>query len=228
VIIAVAGYIGQQYWTSVQPILLKGFPDNAWLLANPEKFPINSQWIWALAMAMAIFLYVTLSLLTCRENFNLDRMLHRGKYAIDGNGKPLPALEKAPFAWKSFIGIDSNMTAGDRRLTYFAFGWTYFWWFVGMVVLVWNIVPAWRWPTHWFTNWFFINNYTVGIGLGLVTTIWFSWGAIRDLGRLFAKLRTQKRNVFDDGRVIGHQNADEVSAEVVAMAEIDPPDEKHR
>ena len=93
-------------------------------------------------MMMAIVLYVTISLLTCRENFNLDRMLHRGQYAIGTDGKPLPALEKTHMTWRTFIGIDPNMNGGDRKLTYFAFGWTYFWWFVGMVVLVWNIVPC--------------------------------------------------------------------------------------
>jgi SSS family solute:Na+ symporter len=147
-------------------------------------------------------------------------MLHRGEYALDIDGKSLPALEKTHMTWRTFIGIDPNMARGDRKLTYFAFSWTYFWWFLAMVILVWNIVPAWRWPTHWFTEWFFINNYTVGIGLGLITTIWFTWGAIRDLRRLFTKLRIQKRNVIDDGRVIDHRNAGEVSVDPVASEEV--------
>jgi SSS family solute:Na+ symporter len=219
-VIAVLGFLCQRHWMTIQPILLTWFPSNAWLASNAEKFPINSQWIWGLAMVMAITMYVTISFLTCRENFNLDRMLHRGEYALDIDGKSLPALEKTHMTWRTFIGIDPNMARGDRKLTYFAFSWTYFWWFLAMVILVWNIVPAWRWPTHWFTEWFFINNYTVGIGLGLITTIWFTWGAIRDLRRLFTKLRIQKRNVIDDGRVIDHRNAGEVSVDPVASEEV--------
>jgi SSS family solute:Na+ symporter len=229
VVIATIGYVCQRYWPTLQPMLLHWLPDNQWLLANPEKFPVNSQWLWGLAMVMAVTLYILISIVTCRENFNLDRMLHRGQYALGTDGKPLPALEKTPLTWRTFIGIDPAMTRGDRRLTYFAFGWSYFWWFVGMVVLVWNIVPAWRWPTHWFTQWFFINNYVVGIALGLVTTIWFTWGGIRDLGRLFKTLRTQTRNVFDDGRVVGHHNAGERPAEMIAAAELElPGQEKQR
>jgi SSS family solute:Na+ symporter len=228
VVIAVLGYVCQRYWPTIQPMLLTWFPANAWLTSNAEKFPINSQWIWGMAMAVAITLYVTLSLLTCRENFNLDRMLHRGQYALGTDGKPLPSLEKTPMTLKSFIGIDPTMSQGDRRLTYFTFGWTYFWWFVGMVILVWNLVPAWRWPTHWFTEWFFINNYTVGIGLGIITTVWFTWGGIRDLGRLFAKLRTQSRNVFDDGRVINHRNAGEAPAEIEVVEELTPQGQEKR
>jgi SSS family solute:Na+ symporter len=228
VVIAVLGYVCQRYWPTIQPMLVNWFPSNAWLTSNPEKFPINSQWIWGLGMAVAITLYVILSLLTCRENFNLDRMLHRGQYALGTDGKPLPSLEKTSMTWRTFIGIDPTMARGDRKLTYFAFGWTYFWWFVGMVILVWNIVPVWRWPIHWFTEWFFINSYTVGIGLGLVTTIWFTWGTIRDLGRLFAKLKTQTRNIYDDGRVIGHHNAEEVPVEAVVVAELNSLEQEKR
>jgi SSS family solute:Na+ symporter len=215
VIISITGFVCQRYWTTVQPMLRTWFPSNEWLASNVEKFPINSQWIWGLAMVMAITLYVAISLLTCRENFNLDRMLHRGQYALGTDGKPLPALGKTRMTWRAFIGIDPNMSGGDRKLTYFVFGWTYFWWFVGMVILFWNLVPAWRWPTHWFTEWFFFNNYTMGIGLGVITTIWFTWGTIRDLGRLFSKLRIQSQNVFDDGRVIDHRNVGEVSPEAI-------------
>jgi len=226
-IIAVVGFLCQQYWPSLQPRLLHWFPDSTWLAANAAEFPINGQWLWALAMAAAIILYVGLSLLTCREDFNLDRMLHRGKYALGDDGQPLPALDKTPLTWKTFIGISPEMNRGDRKLTYFAFGWSYFWWFVGMVILVWNIPRAWRWPIRWFSEWFFINNYTIGIGLGVITTVWFTWGTIRDLGRLFAKLKTQARNVLDDGRVIDHHNVGELPSDVALAVEINPDKSKN-
>ncbi|MFA5866270.1 MAG: hypothetical protein WC975_16485 [Phycisphaerae bacterium] len=214
VMLSLLGFVGERYWTSIHPILLDWFPHNAWLVAHGEKFPVNGQWIWGISMILAIGLYLILSLLTVREDFNLDRMLHRGRYAVDSEGKPLPRPENPPLTWKNFIGIDADMNKGDKRLTCFVFGWNYFWWFVGMVILIWNIVPAWRWPTHWFTEWFFFNTYTIGIALGSATTIWFTWGAIRDLRRLFAALRNQQRNIFDDGRVIDHRNAGEVLSDV--------------
>jgi SSS family solute:Na+ symporter len=212
-LIALLGFLGEQYWKTLQPMLVSWVPTNSWLLVNSEKFPINGQWIWGIAMAIAIGLYIVLSLLTCREDFNLDRMLHRGKYAVDAKGRPLPAPEKEPWTWRRFIGIDSEMTKGDRRLAYFAFSWTYLWWMVAVVILVWNLVPQWRWSTHRFTQWFFFNTYSLGIGLGLITTIWFTWGGLRDLRRMFVTLRTQRQDIQDDGRVINHHNADEAEVE---------------
>ncbi|MFA5865068.1 MAG: hypothetical protein WC975_10335 [Phycisphaerae bacterium] len=219
-VLAVLGFIGDRYWTSIHPTLLAWFPGSVWLAAHGAKFPINGQWIWGIAMIMAIAVYVLLSLLTCRADFNLNRMLHRGQYAVDAQGNPLPRPETPPLKWRSFIGIDPDMSLGDKRLTYFTFSWTYFWWLVGMVILVWNLVPAWRWTTHGFAEWFFFNTYTIGIVLGLVTTVWFTWGGIRDLRRLFVTLRTQQRNVFDDGRVVDHHNAGEILTDASAEARL--------
>ncbi len=50
-----------------------------------------------------------------------------------------------------------------------------------------------------------------------VTTVWFWVGGVRDLVRLFRRLKTVRRNDLDDGMVVGHRNLDEV----------DLPDRKH-
>jgi SSS family solute:Na+ symporter len=225
---AIVGLLGETFWKSSVPHFIEWFPSHAqWLTAHADRFPINGQILWGLAMAVAITLYVVLSLITCREPFNMDRMLHRGKYAMDANGQPIPAVPKEKFTWKSFVGIDGEMTPGDKRLTYFAFSWNYFWWIVGMITFAWQGLPFlaekfpalktvvfWQtWPVEWYTNWFFITTYTIGFGLALVTTVWFTWGSTRDLFRLFDRLRTQGTNLCDDGRVVGHHNADETVAD---------------
>ncbi len=48
------------------------------------------------------------------------------------------------------------------------------------------------------------------MAVGLVTTVWFTVGGTRDLMRLFRALRTAKRNVLDDGRVVGHVSTADV------------------
>jgi SSS family solute:Na+ symporter len=237
-IFAIIGFFGETFWKPCVPQFIEWFPNHAaWLTAHADRFPINGQILWGMAMAVSITLYITLSLITCREPFNMDRMLHRGKYAIDANGQPLPPVPKEKFTWRSFIGIDSEMTIGDKRLTYFAFSWNYFWWIVGMTTFVWQGAPFlaqkfpslqtvifWQtWPVEWYTNWFFITTYTTGFGLALVTTVWFTWGSLRDLFRLFDRLRSQRANLCDDGRVIGHHNADETLSDLPAT---DRPSEK--
>ena len=51
----------------------------------------------------------------------------------------------------------------------------------------------------------------LGLFVGAVTTVWFTWGGVRDLIRLFRSLKTLKRSVLDDGRVIDHVSADDVA-----------------
>ena len=49
---------------------------------NPE-FPVDAPWIVFISSLTAIATYVSVSLLQLKE-FNLDQMLHRGKYAVEG------------------------------------------------------------------------------------------------------------------------------------------------
>jgi hypothetical protein len=44
---------------------------------------------------------------------------------------------------------------------------------------------------------------------GRDTTVWFIWGGIRDLRRLFKSLKTVNRSDLDDGMVVAHHNLDE-------------------
>ena len=76
----------QQFWTDLQPVLLHWAGTGAlasWLAHAPARCPINGQILSTIAMASAGLSFVVVSLLTCREDFDMDRMLHRGKYALD-------------------------------------------------------------------------------------------------------------------------------------------------
>ena len=61
-----------------------------------------------------------------------------------------------------------------------------------------------RWSNEaWFLWWEYI---TVGQGLlyGVVTTVWFTWGGLRDLRRLFRHLKNNQSTSDDndDGRIV--------------------------
>ncbi|MFH1477849.1 MAG: sodium:panthothenate symporter [Verrucomicrobiota bacterium] len=224
-ILAVGGILGQKYWAGlIYPWLLNhgmvepvrtflqtvSAPFNPYVVwtVNPDKFPINSQEIYFITMVVTLALYFGLSLLTSREVFNLDRMLHRGKYHREGKEV---IREKLSFrsVFKRLIGIDSQYTTGDKVLAWSVFIWSFGWGFGSFITLIiWNKISP--WPNNWWANWFFFCNFILAGILGMISTIWFTIGGTIDLNRLFKRLRESEFNVLDDGRVIGHISADDV------------------
>lgn len=174
-----------------------------------QEFPLNGVQISFLASGLAIALYIIVSLLTCRKNFNMDRMLHRGEYAeiTAAVGDAVPTPPKRKIQWGRLIGFDANFTLGDKWIAGVLFGWGLFWFAVMVVGSIWNLIAPWP-DSIWTTFWQF-----VGIGipvlLAAVTGVWFTWGGLLDMRRLFQRLNEQVINPLDDGTVVGHQNLDE-------------------
>ncbi len=219
-IIAIGGFISQAIWVThlypwivkchmLEPVttLLEGIskplnPYVVWVV-EPGKFPINSQEIFFTSMMSSLSLYIVVSLLTCKEPFNLERMLHRGKYHKDG----MAEIQKTPFQWKgilgTMIGINSQYSRGDKAIAYSVFVYSVVWglgsW---LFAVIWNLVTP--WPINWWANWFYLNNIILAGVVGCVTTIWFTIGGTWDLCRLFDRLKNKTTNANDDGRVIDH------------------------
>jgi len=174
-------------------------------------FPLNGTEISMCVAVIAITTYVVVSLLTCRENHNLDRMLHRGKYAqiITTLGEELPPEPAAGLKMKlgKIIGIDSHFTLADKWIAGGLFGWSVFWFGVFVVGTVWNVLAP--WPTSAWSAYWHVTGIGIPIVFSFVTAIWFTWGGVRDIRRLFQRLRVQKVNDLDDGTVVNHQNVDE-------------------
>ena len=91
------------------------------------------------------------------------------------------------------------------------------------VAAVWNTVGKkyptviTPWPATWWADYWLIVGIILPCVIAIITLIWFGIGGIMDLRLFFAALRTLKRDVRDDGRVIAHHNADEDrGTEVVA------------
>jgi SSS family solute:Na+ symporter len=173
-----------------------------------DSFPLNGQQISFFASLLAIFLYVTVSLATCREDYNMDRMLHRGKYAV-----PVPgAASEAPLrkiTWGRLIGLDENFTRGDTWIAGSLFAWNMLWFVVFVIGCVWNLIAPWSiegWSLFWH-----IAAVGLPVLIAVVTGIWFTWGGLKDIRDLFRRLHQEKINHLDDGTVVGHQNLDDVS-----------------
>ena len=167
------------------------------------KFPINSYEIYFLAMVLGVGTYIIGSLLTLRKPFNLDRMLHRGKYS---NNESIETTSK--WTWRNvfgkLIGIDDEYTTGDKVIAWSVFLYAVvFQFFIAFVgVVIWNWISP--WPAEWWSWYFFITVIVVGIVVGSISTVWFMIGGVIDLRRLFKDLALRKDNPLDDGWVEGH------------------------
>jgi SSS family solute:Na+ symporter len=163
---------------------------------------MNGQRVFFFAMATSIELYILISLSGRRNDFNLDKMLHRGQYRIASEhvsgetGVSIYADRK--FSIKKAFGITEEFTLGDKIIYGFAIGKTllFFVMFAGIagVVLLWGLSDR-AWAD------FFYYVYCFMIVFFFITTIWLSIGGFWDLRNLFRDLRSKVRDLADDGRV---------------------------
>ena len=142
--------------------------------------------------------YVVVSLLTCREPFNLDQLLHRGKYRVEG-----AELEKTkrPSKLKQFLGFNQDYTRTDKFIALFALGWTTTWCVGFITMLLLNFLVH-RWSSVAWFRWSFTKEVWVALAVGTFATTWFTTGGIRDIISLFRSLKSQKIDHADNGMVI--------------------------
>ncbi len=219
-ILSLAGMLIQRNWADlIYPLLdrlgltgrLDGFlssvssPFNPYIVweMNPVKFPINSYEIYFMVMLVSLLLYCAVSWLTLKEPFNMDRMLHRGKYNIDNEMK-----DKITWSLKNFLvktlGISNEYSRSDRFITWavflYSFGYSFCLSFLGVVI--WNAISP--WPLEWWGHYFLLTSLVVPGILAAIVGIWFGIGGIRDILRLFRDLDVRTVNHLDNGQIDGH------------------------
>jgi hypothetical protein len=129
----------------------------------------------------------------------MDRMLHRGQYAIVDEKKKV-----APPFWQRFhpariIGIDEEYTFWDRVIAFGIFGWIWGLFGISMACLVWNFIHP--WTTQSWVNYWFIFGLCLPLTVAVITTVWFTIGGTREIAVFLRSLRTEKRDDRDDGTV---------------------------
>jgi Na+/proline symporter len=183
---------------------------------DPVKFPINSYEFYFITMLITLFLYCTVSYLTMKEPFNLDRMLHRGVYNLDGDKK-----EKLEWSlgtiFAKLLGITKEHTTGDKVIawSFFIYSFIYNFLIVFVFVVIWNAFAP--WPIAWWGQYFFIVYLVVPGIMAVISTFWFGIGGVIDLRRLFKDLKARVANPLDNGQVDGHVSiADKEAFEKIA------------
>ena len=191
-IIAVGGLIVQKVdpgWLA-DTSLTVGLKNTITFLAN-----INGQVYWAIGMGTSTLSYIAVSLLGKKTNFNMDKLLNRGNYVIEGE---MEIVNEAPERGWKMLGMGKEFTMGDKFIYIVNYIWTFSWTILFIVGTVYNLyydVSDTSWMTFW-KYYLFIN-----IGMAMISIIWFTWGGFKDLNVMMTKLRSDERDHKDDGWV---------------------------
>jgi len=202
-LLAIARIVLKQYegWVSA-------IPDKGLLLRfiDWQNHELTSQVVWFFIMLTCIALYILLSLLFVRRPFNLERMLHRGKYDVKREHKK--AVTAVRSVWLKLIGITREFSLFDRVLAIAMIIWNSSWVAIFALGAAYNFlirpVPAAWWPRFWHV-WIYIQ-----VAFGAPVAIAFLFGGIRDLKNVFKRLSEAQRDETDDGRVVAHDLAGDV------------------
>jgi len=194
--LAVVGFVLEQVWRSVYG----------------TNFPINGQYIFAIAMFCSALTYVLVSLSNKSSSFNLDKILHRGIYADNKSLKEKPdniSNESGVARFRKILfrlGLNNEFSTCDKIIFGASILWNFGWFAVFVIGTIYNSVyevSDQSWLKFWRIYVFII------FALSLLTTIWFLFGGIKDIREMILKLRTFIRDDRDDGTVIDHHNLNE-------------------
>ncbi|MDD3953178.1 MAG: sodium:panthothenate symporter [Lentisphaeria bacterium] len=174
------------------------------------KFPINSYEYYFLTMMITLFLYCVVSWLTMKEPFNLDRMLHRGIYDVDGHNKERLKWSLST-VFSKLLGITKEYTLGDRFIAwgFFLYSFVYSFVICFVLVVIWNTITP--WPIQWWGRYFFVVYLLVPGIMAAISTVWFGVGGFLDLFRLFRDLEARIDDPLDNGFVEGHVSLADVA-----------------
>jgi len=158
-------------------------------------FPINGQYFWGISMGVSSIVYVIVSLLGKQPDFDMDKMLHRGAYAVK---EDIVIADEVPVKGLKMLGMGKEFTKGDKIIYLAAYSWTFIWvvaFIVGTLVNLTGEVQDSTWMEFW--KMFILINLFVSF----LVIIWFTIGGIKDFKEMLVRLKTRIRDHKDDGSV---------------------------
>jgi len=161
-----------------------------------ENFPVNGQWFWLLSMVGASVIYFLVSIADRKKDFNMDKLLHRGKYAIEGEMK---IIDQVPAKGWKVLGMGKEFTRGDKFIYIISYAWIFLWTVIFIVGTIYNLthdVSDATWLIYWK---YYVIIYAV---VSAVVLVWFTIGGIFDMRAMFRQLATMKRDDTDDGFIL--------------------------
>ena len=150
-------------------------------------------------MLSATVIYVLVSLVGPRTDFNLDALLHRKRWRVEGD----ITMDRPPTTLLERIGFDGQYKGWDKAVTLVTLAWPLLFtavFLAGTAYALWrqhsgNPIAAATWAGWWFWWMWFI------LGTSVVVVVWFTSGGIRDVVRMIRLLRSRAIDADDDGMV---------------------------
>ena len=157
-------------------------------------------------MVSCLLTYIIVSLLGRKKPFDMDRMLHRGKYSLESERSSVEKINMVP-EWKKSLGLTGKLGWKDK-LTY-SISYSYV--FICLVLSIGGTVLHFTLGTNnnnWLSFWhIFVWFY---LAIIILITLWLGIGGVYDLKKMFMLLKTVKKDSRDDGTVVNHCNLDEL------------------
>ncbi len=131
--------------------------------------------------------------------FDLDRLLHRGRWRVEGDAD----ADAAPTTFLEKLGFDRQYKGWDRFVAVLTLAWPLAFTLLFCVATPWLLwrssqgqaVTDAQWAWYWgIWSWFILAASTV-------VMVWFTVGGMRDYLRLRRDLRSYRPDASDDGRV---------------------------
>ncbi|MBI4879356.1 MAG: sodium:solute symporter [Planctomycetes bacterium] len=156
---------------------------------------ITGQVMTFIAIAVSIGAYVLVSLLGPRREFDLDKLLHRGRYEVEED-RVEQGTEHA--SWLKKLGFTNEFSGRDKWVTFVTLSWPLFWTAVFLAGTAYNVVASVSDQTWlaWWRGWTWFV-----LGTGAVVMVWFTIGGFSNLRDMFRRLEAHRDDVTDDGRI---------------------------
>jgi SSS family solute:Na+ symporter len=179
--------------------------DQIWIHYFDKNFWFGAKSATVASMFVAIAAYILVSVFGKRSVFNMDRMLHRGQYALPGES-PRAGQATRKWSFKHLFGYSDEFTGFDKFIYGLFFGKSIILFTLFVVITI--IALIFNFSDQTWANY---HRYMIWINLPLafICAIWITVGSFFDLRYMIKKLRAAKRNTLDDGTVVDHHNLDE-------------------
>ena len=158
-------------------------------------------------MSISCLLYITISLLGKRVEFDIDQMLHRGKYSTI---EPATAESKKGFRkLLEKLGVTKEFSRRDKWTYAVCLGWSLFLFGVFIIGTIYNLfinrnVSDQTWLKFWYI-WIIVS-----FAASVAVTIWLIIGGLKDMKKMFIRLSGIERNDSDDGTVVRIRSCESV------------------